>query len=896
MSMNFFAIKRVSLGVFLTTLVLLLGSSRTVPAQEPVVETWAAPENLSRSGSTSDPVMVMASNGVVHAVWKDLYEGSVYARRVDGAWTNPTAVNVPWGTNFDPDANNVLLTLHTPKFVPDQSGRIHAFWIASEGGLYYSIAFSDQFGDGGWGPSTLLAEAVIDFDVTIDDTGTVRVTYVTNADTEAATAGVYVQTRNNANAIWSLPVQLYGSQYLRGLDPSSVGVKMHVVEAGSEEGAIYVMWDNQPRKQLFIARSPNGGASWEAPVVVAEPEGILDTNVPIVVDLVSTNDELLLVWKETEDELSTNCLQFYQEFSLDGVPASAPQIMYRDFPGCPVGDQQLFFNGAVTILQSTIFGATYLVAWDGSSWSIPQVQNPLANFSDPGTFQPLNLGCLSLILTGDDELLLVGCDTGSGADIWFTSRPLQTVPEWFTRSVNWSSADSLITTDGVIAPIAVVPDNGGLLHAFWGQTSSASITSKNIYYGRWDGQGWSNILSIISPPAGTVAHMDVELDRVGDRLYLVWSGGERGEIFFSWATASLAGSPTEWAAPVQLPMPRPVGTGADIFLRPNGEVLVAYSVPVNENRGVYLVRSTDAGKTWTIPTRILDGIGFGWEVVGSPSIDVTPNGDMHALILRLPPPESGTTTTRLYYSRSIDDGLTWSSPTEVIGGEVATGLIGSVYGQSLFRYWQETGSGVVTNFLQTSQDQGATWSETMNFIGLDSETPTSNLIMDPAGNVHLVQVAEGLGDQILLQEWVWSESTWTAEDVIEISTGGLAEASDLVLTIRSDGQLGVLFSKQVQNTTEGQVELLYTERQLNVSALEAPPPVPTVTPAPTGTPVSAVTETPAVNAVPTELAGQLPNPPEEGDNILVELLIGFGAAVVVVFLAFVLINRVVRRT
>jgi hypothetical protein len=69
-----------------------------------------------------------------------------------------------------------------------------------------------------------------------------------------------------------------------------------------------------------------------------------------------------------------------------------------------------------------------------------------------------------------------------------------------------------------------------------------------------------------------------------------------------------------------------------------------------------------------------------------------------------------------------------------------------------------------------------------------------------------------------------------------------------------------------------------------------------VTPAPTGTPVSAVTETPAVNAVPTELAGQLPDPPEEGDNILVELLIGFGAAVVVVFLAFVLINRVVRRT
>ena len=60
MSMNYSAIKRISLGVFLTTLVLLLGSSRTVPAQEPVVETWAAPENLSRSGSTSDPVMVMA--------------------------------------------------------------------------------------------------------------------------------------------------------------------------------------------------------------------------------------------------------------------------------------------------------------------------------------------------------------------------------------------------------------------------------------------------------------------------------------------------------------------------------------------------------------------------------------------------------------------------------------------------------------------------------------------------------------------------------------------------------------------------------------------------------------------------------------------------------------------
>jgi len=39
---------------------------------------WTEPINLSQSGSTTDPKLIVDANGVVHAIWLDLNAGFIY--------------------------------------------------------------------------------------------------------------------------------------------------------------------------------------------------------------------------------------------------------------------------------------------------------------------------------------------------------------------------------------------------------------------------------------------------------------------------------------------------------------------------------------------------------------------------------------------------------------------------------------------------------------------------------------------------------------------------------------------------------------------------------------------------------------------------------------------------
>jgi hypothetical protein len=489
---------------------------------------------------------------------------------------------------------------------------------------------------------------------------------------------------------------------------------------------------------------------------------------------------------------------------------------------------------------------------------------------------------------------MIACDIGSGGDIWFTRRSVEGLIDWYTRSAAWSATETISLSEGGIDPIITVSDINGNLHAMWAAAPSLFDSGKNIHYARWDGVGWNFNQIIIQPPFDTVNHLAAAMDHVSNTIYLVWSGGERGEIYFSHANADFAGNPSEWAAPIQLPMPASVGFGADIHVRTDGEIVVAYSVPVNERRGVYITSSIDAGRIWSSPVPIVDGISLGWEVVGSPKINLEIDGSMHLLVLRLPPLEGGS-STRLYYSRSTDEGLTWEPPSEIVSGDVGQISIGVQYSQTLYRYWQEYGSGGVTNFLQISTDNGASWSEANNFIGLDSLSPTSALAVDAGGALHIVQVAEGISGQLLLQEWIWDGISWQSEPLVEVDTGKLSELQAMAITIRSDGQMGVLYTKITETFDVPRTIMRYSERILDITIPDVPPVEPTLVPTPTPEPVELPTATPEVEEVLTEEPGLNLDEPAADGNLVLELLFGFVSAILVVLVAFLLINRFLRR-
>ena len=76
---------------------------------------WSQPVNLSHSGATSNPVMVMDANGVIHVIWNDKINGTMYTKREGGNWSPPMPVKLHFRD-------------HKPTFVADSKGNIHTFW------------------------------------------------------------------------------------------------------------------------------------------------------------------------------------------------------------------------------------------------------------------------------------------------------------------------------------------------------------------------------------------------------------------------------------------------------------------------------------------------------------------------------------------------------------------------------------------------------------------------------------------------------------------------------------------------------------------------------------------------------------------------------------------------
>ena len=145
----------------------------------------------------------------------------------------------------------------------------------------------------------------------------------------------------------------------------------------------------------------------------------------------------------------------------------------------------------------------YLLGWDGRQWSDPQAQPSVFGFEDPETFTQVTYRCRQPEFTNDDQILMVGCDGGEGRDIWFTSRPVGTVEDWFPPPSVWSEPTSIATSNSEITTPVLVADDQGRMHAFWSQVEEGDEIYGDtlIHYTRWDGESWSRPIAVLGLPS-----------------------------------------------------------------------------------------------------------------------------------------------------------------------------------------------------------------------------------------------------------------------------------------------------------------------------------------------------------------------------------------------------------
>jgi hypothetical protein len=805
---------------------------------------WAVPLNLSHSGVATNPAFVIDSEGVVHVVWQDDLANFVYTRFDGDQWSAPEATNLdrlfmlPIARESTSPSQLAIYTGPNPLLIAGPGEYIFAFWISPKGRLFTSRVRNLGFKHvAAWDSERLITPDAASFAVAVDARGELHLAFLRTAIDPANPPGIYYTRSKYSGQNWAIPVLLYESPYLGRLGEGEANLSL--ATAGTEDALrVYIAWDNRPRKQVLLAQSADGGKSWKQPELIAGPAADSGLAGPFNIHVGAHQNSVVLVWQSGRQ--GGACSQVYQSSSDAGATWSDPQPMIEELVGCAQSNE--FVTGLANSPEGPLYFLTetqsqvFLTAWNGLQWSQPQAQPILSGFEDPEIYRDVIYGCRRASLLGE-RLYIVGCDQGGGGDVWVTSRDLGSNTSWFKPPV-WSQLSPVTGDNLEIEAVELAATDDGLIHAFLSQHQDSAI-----YYTYWDGELWSRITPVLELPEGEAAWPTIAAGP-GNELFLI-ARNNRGTLYFSRATSGSAVIASSWSTPTRLGIGHDGAVGSvDIAWDAAGTVYLAYSVPVNEERGIYLVLSKDQGTTWSKPLQVFDGAAAGFDLVGAPSLLTAANGLLHVIWKEqsiqgdgVPQPLS------LYYTRSEDGGHTFHDAERVVEEPVAWREIVTDGKGNLHLLWQPQDT-LTTVWDQVSLDGGHTWQYPQ---GLPDEGRLAAVARDPAGRLHLVGVGPGA-----LGHWLWDGSRWQSEAPLgwPLSSQQESPVELLAAAVNKQGKMMVVWAEQTGQGDIAERTLLYSTR-----TLELPPRQTAIKEVPTETlsspTVTAATSTPERLLTPT---------------------------------------------
>jgi len=769
--------------------------------------------------------------------------------------------------------------------------------------LFYSRAAVSEItaGSAGWSAPRQFAPAAYSYSMAASSNGRLHMTYISTRNTVTAPAGVAYRQSNDGGATWTDPITIYQSDYLRSLLPSQANLKL----AAEGENKVYAVWDNPGLDSVFFIRSTDGGETWSEPFLVDErrPEDPTDALGPNKINMLVNGNDLNVTWGASHAE--EQCTQYYRQSTDGGATWSEPQAVFEGGIDCPVNGRLALGNdGLLFLITTTEDDNVYMQAQDGDEWSRPQPQTPLDHFTNPETYRVVDFDCQQTLVNAANELLVLGCGSSNDEDIWLIRRPLGGIERWSSRfepTPVWSQPVPIATAEVELLPPQMVIGGDGRIHAFWSQSDNSvgvnlisdplNTPGNTIYYSRFDAGAWSAPRPVLtSPGEGTKAdEPTVGADDQG--LFVAWSGNNPEGIYFSRALAERAASVTEWIDPLPLPAPRDAGSGPSMITDGDSTIYVAYTIPLNEERGIYLTLSEDEGDTWADAVRIFDGLSNDWEVVGQPHLTRTEDGTLHVLWTRLTQVPD-LQAVALAYSRSEDNGQTWSEPEIVTEETVLDSAILGIGERIVHRIWTGLIEGRPVLWHQFSMDGGITWSNRGRVSDPGITAGPTTLIADLNDNPLIVQLAQSNSGQLVLQQWLWTEERWLLGDRRVLSDTNL-EADSISAIAAPDGSVAVIYGALLTNAETAQFDdtLVYVDRQWEDRSEATRTPLPTLTPTPeplpTNTPVIEPSPTPTATFAPAVSPGLL-------GSSTGGFVVGIAAAILVVTVIFAVGWRIVR--
>jgi hypothetical protein len=408
--------------------------------------------------------------------------------------------------------------------------------------------------------------------------------------------------------------------------------------------------------------------------------------------------------------------------------------------------------------------------------------------------------------------------------VWLLSRDLEPVESWFSPSSIWSEPNilSLKSEKPVkMTHFASAADDAGNVHVMWAQSSAGNTSWPDwkIKYSRWSGNQWSTPDDIFKSLNGLPVHLSLLADGL-DRVLVTWVDRSHGDLVFSWANSEKANLPSEWMDINGLPSPSYLVDTPDGVVDASGRIVMAYAVPLNEGRGIYIIQSTDDGNNWSEPLLVFDAVSADWERIEEPKLSLGKDGTLHLLFIRRSIREEQP--VGLYYSRSIDGGKTWDTSQILSEGNIQWADIVSYGDRTVHAAWQEDDGLVFANVSQVSEDGGLTWGKQNDVTGVNTGATQVALTSDGHGVVHFIQLLEKetgfmIGQKIFtLEDWKWDGQNWGLDLAKDFAVKGTDVSYLVSPEITSTGFLDVFIPVEYTDQTGELVsEVLAFNRHLS---------------------------------------------------------------------------------
>lgn len=658
---------------------------------------WMEPVNLSRSGVASDPVLVSVPDGTLRVLWWDSFEGLMVSdgtiqvvpeptgteeAQPGGGWSDATAapILVPERVVRAGQETIVPLPIQVmPRIVGDAAGRAHAFWLGKadeetgEQPLLTSRLAPNQTT---WSDPLTLASSATALDAAADVSGTLQVAYVLPVASGTSPSGLYFRRSADGGATWSAPTPIYLSRYLRLLPGDSL-----CLTAGDANN-LAVTWQDPRQGQTLVARSTDGGATWEPPRPL-----LLSDSTPLGSQVVAVPGQarrwLQSLPGEADSRLAASSTGDGLTLSLwDGERWARMKHLYPDLRDAETGmalrldDLHLAF-AAPTPGQEEAVGSLAVVGTDpqGDLWvtgiEIPVLTDLLGVTSGPSApgQAAIQSGPANLSRSGaaSDPAIVAGPDGSLHAFWWDQFDGLMVADGEVSVSRVTSGTEEIVTLHDtwweprpVSLPVATTPrivsDAAGRVHALWIQVAKQQETGEQVpeplLYSQLapDGASWSSPATL----AESALVFDVVAD-VSGAVHLAYlltreTLASPAGVYYQQIGPDGAG----WTAPVLVHSSRYLRllTLESAHLRlaagGTGDIYITWDDARRERS--LLVHSSNGGRTWQAPVEVGDPEGKS----ARSRLIVPPSGD--ALVLWEPGSAVGACTLYQAPASAVLDG------------------------------------------------------------------------------------------------------------------------------------------------------------------------------------------------------------------------------------------------